>query len=244
MSGSINKVILIGVLERDPEIKTLPDGSITGNINIVTNEIWTNKDGQTREKAERHRLSVWGKMAENCGKYLAKGRCIYVEGKLRTRSWEDQKSGSKKWITEVYAKTVKFIGGTNDVNVTSSSFNIGVNKVMLVGWVSQNPEMRYTQSGMAVADFTLETDEWISNSSGELQKYTERHKIVVWGKQAESCNRFLNKNKAVYVEGRLRTNSWEDQNGVTKEKVEIVAQSVHFLEKMDSLDLPQNEDSV
>jgi single-strand DNA-binding protein len=88
--GSVNKVILVGNLGADPELKYTPAGKAVCNLSLATNEVWKDKSGQKQEKTEWHRVQVWGDMAENCSKYLAKGRMVYVEGKLQTRKWQDK----------------------------------------------------------------------------------------------------------------------------------------------------------
>lgn len=107
MSG-VNKVILVGRLGADPEVKAIGSGSTVARLNIATSESWV-KDGNRQERTEWHRVTVWGKLAEICGKHLAKGRQVYVEGKLQTRQWEDQQ-GQKRYTTEIVASTVQFLG--------------------------------------------------------------------------------------------------------------------------------------
>lgn len=111
MSG-INKVILIGRLGADPEVKTVTGGNNVARLSLATSENWTDREGQRQERTEWHRIVVWGKLAELCGKYLTKGRQVYVEGRLQTRSWEDQQ-GQKKYTTEIVANTVQFLGSQN-----------------------------------------------------------------------------------------------------------------------------------
>ena len=108
MSG-VNKVIIVGRLGSDPEVKTVGSGNTVTRLSVATSESWTDKEGQKQERTEWHRIVVWGKLAELCGKYLSKGRQVYVEGSLETRSWEDQQ-GVKKYTTEVKAKSVQFLG--------------------------------------------------------------------------------------------------------------------------------------
>ncbi|MDX2009958.1 MAG: single-stranded DNA-binding protein [Myxococcaceae bacterium] len=110
MAGGVNKVILIGNLGKDPEVRFTPSGAAVANFNIATNESWTDKSGQKQERTEWHRIVVWGKLAELCGEYLKKGRQCYVEGRLQTREWTD-KEGKKNYTTEVVAQTVQFLGG-------------------------------------------------------------------------------------------------------------------------------------
>ena len=123
MSG-VNKVIIVGRLGADPEVKAVGQGSTVTRLNIATSENWMGKDGQKQERTEWHRVVVWGKLAEICGKHLSKGRQVYVEGRLQTRSWEDQQ-GQKKYTTEIVANTVQFLGSAGgeksaDTNKASS----------------------------------------------------------------------------------------------------------------------------
>ncbi len=110
MAGSVNKVILIGNLGSDPEVKYTPSGAAVANFNIATNENWTNKDGKKEERTEWHKIVVWSKLAELCGEYLSKGRTVYVEGRLQTREWND-KDGNKRYTTEIVAQNITFLGG-------------------------------------------------------------------------------------------------------------------------------------
>jgi single-strand DNA-binding protein len=109
--GSVNKVILIGNLCADVELKYTPSSRAVANLRIATNEVYKDKSGERQEKTEFHRVTVWGDTAENCSKYLAKGRSVYVEGKLQTRSYE--KDGQKHYSTDIIAERVVFLGGGN-----------------------------------------------------------------------------------------------------------------------------------
>lgn len=105
---SVNKVILLGRLGQNPELKYTPSGAAVCQFSLATSENWM-KDGQKQEKTEWHRVVVWGKLAELCNQYLQKGRQVYLEGRLQTRSWDD-KNGQKRYTTEINASTIQFIG--------------------------------------------------------------------------------------------------------------------------------------
>ena len=107
--ASVNKVILIGNLGRDPEVKYTQTGTAVANLNVATNEVWTDKAGQKQERTEWHRVVVWGKQAQIVGEHLAKGKQVYVEGSLQTRSWDDR-DGNKRYTTEVRAVRVLMLG--------------------------------------------------------------------------------------------------------------------------------------
>ena len=107
---SVNKAIIVGHLGQDPELKHTAGGASVVNFSVATSENWTDKQGQKQEKTEWHRIVVWGKQAEICERYLSKGRQVYLEGRIQTRSWEDDK-GQKRYMTEINANVVKFLGG-------------------------------------------------------------------------------------------------------------------------------------
>jgi single-strand DNA-binding protein len=111
MAASVNKVIIIGNLGAKPELKYLPSGQAVCELRIATNESFTDKQQQKQERTEWHRVVVWGKQGENCAQYLDKGRPVYVEGRLQTRSWDDKTSGEKRYMTEIVANSVQFLGG-------------------------------------------------------------------------------------------------------------------------------------
>lgn len=119
--SSVNKAILIGNLGGDPESKQVGDQTVV-NFSIATNESWNDKNGNKQEKVEWHRIVVWGKLAENCVKYLVKGRTVYVEGRIQTRSWDDKdKAGVKHYMTEIVAQQVTFLGSKSDDGESRSS---------------------------------------------------------------------------------------------------------------------------
>jgi single-strand DNA-binding protein len=119
MAG-INKVILIGNLGRDPELRYTQNGQPVANFSLATSENWTDKSsGEKVEKTEWHRVVVWGRTAEHCSQYLAKGRTVYIEGRLQTRDWED-KEGQKRSTTEINAQTVQFLGGPRGQGTSDS----------------------------------------------------------------------------------------------------------------------------
>ncbi|MGD8375789.1 MAG: single-stranded DNA-binding protein [Acidobacteriota bacterium] len=115
--ASINKVILIGNLGRDPEVRYTQGGSAVANLNLATNEVFNDRNGQRQERTEWHRVVVWGKQAEIAKEYLSKGRQIYVEGSLQTRQWED-KDGNKRYTTEVKCQRFVMLGGRGERSET------------------------------------------------------------------------------------------------------------------------------
>ena len=108
---SVNKVILVGHLGKDPEVRFTSTGSAVANFSMATSEVWNDREGKRQERTEWHNIVVWGKQGETCGQYLAKGRQVYVEGSIRTRSYDDKNTGAKRYITEIVAQRIQFLGG-------------------------------------------------------------------------------------------------------------------------------------
>jgi single-strand DNA-binding protein len=108
--GSVNKVILVGNLGRDAELRYTPGGAAVATLNLATTEVWNDRNNQRQEKTEWHRVVLWGKPAESLQEYLTKGKQIYVEGRLQTRQWDD-KDGNKRYTTEIKADRVTLLGG-------------------------------------------------------------------------------------------------------------------------------------
>jgi single-strand DNA-binding protein len=105
----VNKVILVGNLGRDVELRRTPGGTPVAKFSVATNEVWKDKSGQKQEHTEWHNIVAWGKLGEFCGTYLSKGRQVYVEGTLRTRTYDDEK-GNRHYFTEVRAQTIQLLG--------------------------------------------------------------------------------------------------------------------------------------
>ena len=112
MARGVNKVILIGNLGADPEIKRIPSGATVANVNLATNDSWTDKSGTRQERTEWHRLVFWNKLAEIVEQYLKKGSMIYCEGRIQTRQWE--KDGAKMYTTEIAVTDMQMLDGRGD----------------------------------------------------------------------------------------------------------------------------------
>jgi single-strand DNA-binding protein len=112
--GSLNKAMLIGNLGADPEIRHTPGGSAVANFRIATTEVFKDRGGNPQQRTEWHRIVAWARLAEICEQYLRKGRQVYVEGRIQTREWEDQKSGQKRWSTEIVATNIQMLGGRGE----------------------------------------------------------------------------------------------------------------------------------
>ncbi|GAA0373950.1 single-stranded DNA-binding protein [Bowmanella denitrificans] len=109
-SKGVNKVILVGNLGQDPEVRYMPNGNAVANLNLATSESWKDQSGQIQERTEWHRVTMYRRLAEVAGEYLRKGSQIYIEGKLQTRKWQDQ-SGQDRYTTEIIADQMQMLGG-------------------------------------------------------------------------------------------------------------------------------------
>jgi len=114
MAGTVNRVILVGRLGKDPEIRSLPSGTSVTKFSIATDERFTDKSGEKQERTEWHNIVAWGKLAEICGQYLRKGKLVYIEGSIRTDSWDDKESGQKKYRTEIIAQNMQMLDKKSD----------------------------------------------------------------------------------------------------------------------------------
>ena len=113
MSGSVNKVILIGRLGKDPEVKYTPSGSPVAKFTLATDEVYKDRAGEQQRRTEWHTIVAWSRLAEICGEYLTKGKQVYIEGSIRSRQWEDQ-SGGKRTAYEIVAREMKMLGSKGD----------------------------------------------------------------------------------------------------------------------------------
>lgn len=125
MAGSLNRVMIIGNLGQDPELRYTANQTPVVTFSVATTDYRTSADGQRQETTEWHRVVVWSKMAENCAKFLAKGRTVFIEGKLQTRSWDDKQTGQKRYQTEIVAQNVQFLnspGQRSDYTQTGQNY--------------------------------------------------------------------------------------------------------------------------
>ena len=114
MAKSVNKVIILGNLTRDPEVRYTPQGTAVAKIGVATNERFKDKEGQWQDRPEYHNIVAWQRLAEIAGEYLKKGSKVYIEGRLQTSSWEDQKTGEKKYKTEIVANDLVLLSGRGE----------------------------------------------------------------------------------------------------------------------------------
>jgi single-strand DNA-binding protein len=118
----VNKAILIGRLGKDPEVRYTPDGAMVTNFNLATDEQWKDKNGEKVQRTEWHKIVTFGKLAEICGNYLVKGKLVFIEGRIQTRSWED-KDGVKRFTTEIVAGNMQMLDSRGQTKADGSSID-------------------------------------------------------------------------------------------------------------------------
>ena len=121
---AVNIAIVVGNLGKDPEVRFTQSGRAVANFSVATSDSWTGQDGNRQERTEWHNIVVWGKQAELCGQYLAKGRQVFVQGRIQTRSWED-KTGNTRYTTEIVAQRVQFLGGAGGARASQEQQDPG-----------------------------------------------------------------------------------------------------------------------
>jgi len=125
MAGSVNKVILIGRLGRDPELKYTPSGAPVAKFSIATDEVFKDRSGEQQKHTEWHNIVAWNKLAEICGEYLTKGKQVYIAGSIRSRQWEDKQSGAKRTAYEIVAQKMTMLGSKADTERTGAPASAG-----------------------------------------------------------------------------------------------------------------------
>ncbi len=121
---AVNIAIVVGNLGKDPEVRFTQSGRAVANFSVATSDSWTGQDGNRQERTEWHNIVVWGKQAESCGQYLAKGRQVFVQGRIQTRKWTDQ-NGQDRYTTEIVAQRVQFLGGAGGARASQESQDQG-----------------------------------------------------------------------------------------------------------------------
>ena len=226
---ALNRVQLVGTLPRDPEMRYTPNGTAVTSFTVLTYRGWKDDSGQQQESPEYNNVVVWSKLAEICNQLLVSGSNVFIEGRLQTRSWDDQ-DNIKHYKTEIIADDMVLLGGragtesvTDDTPPCASEC---LNRVQVIGNLARDPELRYLNSGTPVTTFVVATNRSWTNSDGDRKESTEFHNVVCWNALAESISKKIVKGQKVFLEGRLQNRSWEGQDGIKRYKTEIVAELI------------------
>lgn len=233
MARGLNRAMIIGFVERDPETRYTAEGQSVTSFTISSNRKWTTNAGEPRESTEWFNLIAWGRLSEVASRRIQKDQRVYAEGHLQTRSWEDV-DGQRRYRTEVVATKLIPIGDRDtiadqDTGEESEHTPLCLNRVTVIGNLGRDPEMRYTPGGQAVTSFSLAATRNWTASGGERRDATEWFNVVSWGSLAEICNQFLTKGRRVYVEGELRTRAWDQSDGKKHFRTELVANEMIML---------------
>jgi single-strand DNA-binding protein len=233
MARGLNRVVIIGFVEQDPDLRYTPEGRPVTSFSVSTGRRWTTTTGETRESTEWFNLVAWGSLAEAASQRLRKDRRVYAEGQIQTRSWEDE-DRQRHCRTEVVAEMLIPMDDRTAVFQEAGDGNSEetpacLNRVTVIGNLGRDPEMRYTTGGQAVTSFSLAATRPWTSADGERQDTTEWFNVVSWGSLAEICNQYLSKGRRVYIEGELRTRGWEQSNGMKHFRTELVANEMILL---------------
>lgn len=234
MARGLNNVYLVGTLTQAPGLRYTASGLAILELNLGGNDQVTGSDGQNRELAWYHRVTVFGKQAEYLADQLHQGTPVFVDGRLNYRTWEDQ-NGQKRSALDVKAVRVETMTHgprKADATVTDAKgqerLRNAFNQVSIIGNLSREPELRYTPGGDAVARFTVAVNEQYRDRNGQDQESVHFVEVNVWRELAESCAE-LAKGDAVFVTGRLVTDNWTDKDGNRQFKTKVEGSRVEHL---------------
>jgi single-strand DNA-binding protein len=233
MARGLNKVMIIGFLEREQETRHTADGQPVTSLGIATKRRWLTNSGEARQAVEWFNVVAWGSLAEAASQRLRPGQRVFVEGFLQTRRWDDD-NGDRRCRTEIVASKLISLDSREAIaddtlSADCEEMPLCLNRVVVIGNLGRDPEMRYTPRGQAVTSFSLASTRRWTTSVGERQSATDWFNVVSWGNLAEICNQYLTKGRRVYVEGELRTRSWGTPNGKQQVRTEIVANEMILL---------------
>jgi single-strand DNA-binding protein len=243
MASSLNKVSVIGNVGREPELRYTPDGTPTTKFSVASNRTWNTPEGEKREETEWFNVVTWRDLADKCSAHVTKGQKVYVEGRLQTRKWTDPQ-GVEKRFTDLIAYRVVILwkarSMTNgdegaapmDLEDIDESGNSGLanslNCLMMIGTLTKDAETQHGADGSPRTTFTIAVKRGWKTPDGEQKEETELVSVVAFKKLAETLSNNLSKGQKVYVEGRMQTRKWTDQEGVERHMINLVANQVVF----------------
>ena len=240
MASSLNRVMAIGNVGKEPELRYTPDGTATSRFSVAANRSWMAPDGSWKEETEWFTVVVWRDLAEKVDAYIKKGQKVYVEGRLQTRKWTDPQ-GVEKRFTEVVANRIVVMWNARSsedsagagVVLEEDDANGGIaeslNSFSVIGRVSDDP--KYVAETTPRTNFTLLVKHAWKSPDGEHKEATEYVHVVAWRRLAESIGNNLSKGQKVYVEGRLQSRKYTDRDGNEKRDTSLVANQVVYLAK-------------
>ncbi len=243
---ALNKVMLMGIVERKPEVRYTEQGVAVASVQLGTVERGYRLQNGTSvpPRKDLHNVVLWRDLAEYVETHVKPGDRLYVEGKKRQRSYTDQ-SGHKHYLMEVYAETMGVLptpavapvqaaagGSAAPDHSSADAYPLTLNKVMLIGNVGREPDVRHLDNGVAVATFSLATGErgYRQQNGTEVPERTDWHDIVLWRRLAETAERYVHKGDRLFIEGKMRTRSYDDpNNGMKRTITEVFADNMEML---------------
>lgn len=235
MARGFNAVYLVGTLTKKPELRYTAGGLAILELNVAGSDHVVGDDGQERQLAWYHRVSVFAKQAEYLVDQLEQGSPVFVDGRLSYRSWEDNNTGQRRSSLDVKGIRVDVLGYGPRGNEPTVADSIGqprllnaLNEAMVIGNLTRDSELRYTPSGVAVTRLSLAVNEQYRDRSGNQQENVHYVDIQVWRSLAESCAD-LKKGDPLMAKGRLVNDSWTDQEGNKRYATRIEGSRIEFL---------------
>jgi single-strand DNA-binding protein len=234
MARGLNIAMLVGTLTQAPELKYTPAGMAILELNLGGNDHVIGDDGNPRELAWYHRVTVFGSQGESLANQLEEGTPAFVEGRLNYRSWEAQ-DGGRRSALEIVAQRVEvltFGPRRGETTVTDARgqhrLRDALNQMTVIGNLTRDAELRYTPSGSAVTRFSMAVNERYRDRTGTDQERTHYVDVNVWRELAEACGE-LAKGDPVFVSGRLVNDSWTDKDGNKRYTTRIEGSRVEFM---------------
>lgn len=243
---ALNRAKIIGYVTEKPQIKQFASGSSVCDVNLrcISKE---DRDGSKIDVTSFHTVTFWGKMAENIVQYTEVGSQLYIEGRIKTDSW-DGEDGKKRYKTELIGEDMVFLTPQNGgyPAVQSSVFGTGINTVEIIGNLTKDLEVRQTPNGRSVGSTSVATNrKWRDKNTGDMKEEVEFHNIVLWNNLATEGESQLKKGRKIFLQGRLQTRSWETPEGVKRYTTEIIADNISLLGSESPVEMTgQNNSSV
>lgn len=239
---SLNRVKLIGYIMENPEVRSLANGTEVCDINLkVISKI--KKDNGSFDSTSFHTVTCWRNLASILGQYSKEGSQIFVEGRLKTDTW-DGEDGKKRYKTKIVADNLILLTPKNGgfPALQSNTFSTGLNEVELIGNLTKAIEVRQTPSGLTVGNSSLATNrKWKNMNTDEFQEETEFHNLVLWNELAINGEKELTKGRKIYLKGRMQTRSWDSPEGEKKYTTEVIAESISILGNEAPLSVNNND---
>ena len=228
---ALNRSKFIGYVTEKPELRTIPSGMEVCDVNIRVISKVIKEDGSVFNSTSFHTATFWGGIAKTVGSYTDAGSQIYIEGRLKTDSWQGD-DGKARYKTKIIAEDLILLSRRDGdyPALNSTVVGTGLNEVELIGNITKDVELRETTSGHSVASTSIATNrKWKNRQTNEFQEETEFHNIVLWGDLATEAAKNVSKGSKVYIKGRLQNRSWDTPEGEKRYTTEVIVESISAL---------------